>query len=147
MYLLITGGFDPVHSGHIKAFCRAAALGKLVVALNSDEWLVRKKGAFFMPYSERMSVISNLQMVHDVLDGWDDADGTACHAIRKFHQEFRGKELAFVNGGDRTPHGANESEFALCTNLGIVSIFGVGGGKTASSSNFLDSYVEAMAKK
>lgn len=149
MYLLITGGFDPIHSGHLTAFNRAASLGNLIVGLNSDSWLTRKKGTFFMPYTERRTIISNLNMVYSVLDTWNDDDGTACHAISKFHKEFgnRREQLAFVNGGDRTPAGANQAEFDLCTNLGIVSIFGVGGGKTASSSNFLADYLEAMTKK
>ncbi len=149
MYVLITGGFDPVHSGHINAFTKAASLGRLVVGLNSDSWLSRKKGRFLMPYSERKTIINSLNMVYSVLDPWNDDDGTACLAISKFHKEFgsRNDPLAFVNGGDRTPFGASEAEFNLCTSLGIVSIFGVGGDKTASSSNFLGDYLEAMTKK
>jgi len=149
MYLLITGGFDPIHSGHIAAFNKAASLGHLVVGLNSDMWLTRKKGTFFLPYSERRAITRSLSMVHSVLEPWNDDDGTACHAISKFHKEFgnRREPLAFVNGGDRIPSGASEAEFELCTSLGIFSIFGVGGGKTASSSNFLGDYVEAVSKK
>lgn len=149
MYLLITGGFDPIHSGHLAAFNKAASLGSLVVGLNSDSWLTRKKGTFFLPYSERKAITRSLSMVNCVLDPWDDDDGTACDAIRKFHKEFgnRRDALAFVNGGDRTPSGASEAEYELCTSLGIFSIFGVGGGKTASSSNFLGDYLEAMTKK
>jgi D-beta-D-heptose 7-phosphate kinase/D-beta-D-heptose 1-phosphate adenosyltransferase len=149
MYVLITGGFDPIHSGHIAAFNKAASLGKLIVGLNSDVWLTRKKGAFFLPYSERRTIIRSLSMVYYVLDSWNDDDGTACQAISKFYKEYgnRNEPLAFVNGGDRTPSGASEAEFDLCTSLGIVSVFGVGGGKTASSSTFLGDYVEAMSKK
>ena len=61
MYVLITGGFDPIHSGHLNAFNKAARLGKLVVGLNSDSWLIRKKGAFLLPQSERRDVIQNLK--------------------------------------------------------------------------------------
>jgi D-beta-D-heptose 7-phosphate kinase/D-beta-D-heptose 1-phosphate adenosyltransferase len=149
MYLLITGGFDPIHSGHLAAFNKASELGSLVVGLNSDAWLTRKKGTFFMPYSERRAITRSLSMVRCVLDPWNDDDGTACQAISKFHKEFgnRREPLAFVNGGDRIPSGASEAEFELCTSLGIFSIFGVGGGKTASSSNFLGDYLEAMTKK
>ncbi len=149
MYLLITGGFDPIHSGHLAAFNKAASLGHLVVGLNSDMWLTRKKGTFLLPYSERRAITRSLSMVHSVLEPWNDDDGTACNAINKFHKEFgnRREPLAFVNGGDRIPSGASEAEFELCTSLGIFSIFGVGGGKTASSSNFLGDYLEAMTKK
>jgi cytidyltransferase-like protein len=149
MYVLITGGFDPTHSGHIAAFNKAASIGKLIVALNSDAWLTRKKGTFFLPYSERRTIIRSLSMVYHVLDQWNDDDGTACLAISKFHKEYgnRNEPLAFVNGGDRTPSGVSDAEFELCTSLGIVSIFGVGGGKTASSSAFLADYVEAISKK
>jgi len=149
MYVLITGGFDPLHSGHLNAFNKAARLGKLVVALNSDSWLIKKKGAFLLPYWERCNVVKHLNMVHHVLDDWNDDDGTACQAISRFKNEYwnRGEPLAFVNGGDRTPFGASQQEFSLCTSLGVVSIFGVGGDKTASSSNFSAAYVEAINKK
>lgn len=148
MYLLITGGFDPVHSGHLRAFTYASRIGKLIVGLNSDEWLIRKKGAYLLPYAERVSVVRNLKTVHDTIDGWDDDDGSACAAIHTFYQKYRdrGEVLAFANGGDRTPAGVNLNEFELCSSLGIVSIFGVGGDKTASSSNFLGEYVARMCK-
>jgi D-beta-D-heptose 7-phosphate kinase/D-beta-D-heptose 1-phosphate adenosyltransferase len=144
MYILITGGFDPVHSGHIKAFRVAERLGKLVIGLNSDEWLVRKKGVSFMTYAERYSVVSNLMCVHSILDSWTDDDGTACDAIRVFHKQFkdRGVPLLFANGGDRTAMQANCQEFDECTALGILSIYGLGGVKTASSSNILKRYAD-----
>lgn len=149
MYVLITGGFDPIHSGHLNAFASAASLGNLVVGLNSDRWLINKKGAFLLPYREREVVVKNLRTVFDVLSPWDDTDGSACAAIQKFHNRYASEKvpLAFVNGGDRTPTGVNEQEFALCTSLGITSIFGMGGGKTASSSNFLADYLSAISKK
>jgi D-beta-D-heptose 7-phosphate kinase/D-beta-D-heptose 1-phosphate adenosyltransferase len=143
MYILITGGFDPVHSGHIKAFRAAERFGKLVIGLNSDSWLARKKGTSFMPFAERYTVVSNLAPVHSILDCWDDSDNTACAAIHLFHKQFkdRGVPLVFANGGDRVPQQANSEEFELCTQLGIVSVFGLGGAKTASSSSFLQDYV------
>lgn len=149
MYVLITGGFDPLHSGHLNAFNKAAKLGKLIVGLNSDSWLIKKKGAFLLPYAERCNMAVHLNMVYSVLPEWNDDDGTACQAISKFKDEYWNKSepLAFINGGDRTPFGASEKEFSLCTRLGIVSIFGVGGGKTASSSNFLGDYVQALSTK
>lgn len=149
MYILITGGFDPIHSGHLNAFNKAALLGRVVVGLNSDNWLIRKKGAFLLPYEERSAVVRNLTAVYDVLPPWEDADGSACMAINQFYSTFKSYStpLMFVNGGDRVPSGANEQEFNLCTSLGIVSAFGLGGGKTASSSNFLADYLATVSKK
>lgn len=149
MYLLITGGFDPIHSGHLNAFNTAAGLGSLVVGLNSDAWLIRKKGARLLPYSERKAIVNSFITVNSVLDPWDDEDGSACAAIRQFHSRYKDKRspMMFVNGGDRTPAGVNIKEFDLCSSLGIISVFGVGGDKTASSSNFLGDYVQTMLKK
>ena len=81
--VLVTGGFDPLHSGHISYFKEAKKLGdKLVVGLNSDEWLTRKKGKPFMPIKERVEIIRNLKMVDDVLT-WEDNDDSASGAIFK----------------------------------------------------------------
>lgn len=149
MYILITGGFDPIHSGHINAFNKAASLGKLTVGLNSDAWLIRKKQVFLLPYIERKTIIKHLNMVANVLEPWDDSDGSACGAIQKFYSQYKesNSTMLFVNGGDRVPSGANQQEFDLCTSLGILSVFGSGGSKTASSSNFLGDYVSNITKK
>lgn len=81
--VVVSGGFDPVHSGHIAMFKAAKALGDvLVVALNSDDWLTRKKGQPFMPWKERMSIIKELAVVDQVIE-FDDSDNTACAADRK----------------------------------------------------------------
>ena len=79
--VIVTGGFDPVHSGHIAYFTAARALGdRLIVGLNSDQWLHRKKGRSFMPWAERYSVLSAMSMISEVIE-FDDSDGTACDAI------------------------------------------------------------------
>ena len=101
--VLVTGGFDPLHSGHIAYLTAAKKLGdKLVVGINSDEWLTRKKGKPFMPLRERISIISALTVVDDVLT-WDDSDDSACGAIFKLMSTSGyGQDIIFANGGDRT---------------------------------------------
>ena len=80
--IVVSGGFDPIHSGHIAYFESAKKLGdKLIVALNSDQWLVDKKGKFFMTFNERKSIIENLSMVDDVIDFEDDDVGSATNAL------------------------------------------------------------------
>jgi cytidyltransferase-like protein len=146
MYILITGGFDPLHSGHIHAFTEAARIGKLIVAPNSDDWLIRKKKSFLLPRSERVAIIRSLKMVEDTISSWDDYDDTSCGAIKDFYARYRSKgNLFFANGGDRGPLGANESEVNLCEELGIFTLYGLGQ-KTQSSSKFLADYVHRLIK-
>ena len=141
-YILFTGGFDPIHSGHINVIKASAKLGKVIVAPNSDQWLTKKKVSAFQPLSERVKIITSLKGVESTLTDWDDSDGTACAAIKKFHELYYNSEasLLFANGGDRTPTTVSEHEITLCNKLGIMPIFNVGGGKTQSSSNFLEQW-------
>ncbi len=101
--VLVTGGFDPLHSGHIAYFNAAKELGDiLVVGVNSDDWLRRKKGREFMPGNERVTIIENLKMVdHCIL--FDDSDGSAKEAIKNVRKLFPTSPIIFANGGDRTP--------------------------------------------
>lgn len=149
MYVLITGGFDPIHSGHLNAIISASSIGKVIVGLNSDEWLIRKKGSFLLPFVERRLIASNLTCVHSVLNEWDDSDGTACEAIKEFHARYKtkGAPLFFANGGDRTPMHSSSEEFDMCLSLGIYPIFGIGGDKTASSSTFINNFIQATTRK
>jgi len=99
--VLVTGGFDPLHSGHIEYFKAAKQLGdKLVVGLNSDEWLIRKKGRPFMSFQERSKIISALECVDTVIS-FDDSDDTACGAIYKTLATHGNIKVIFANGGDR----------------------------------------------
>jgi len=102
--VLVTGGFDPLHSGHIAYFKAAKELGdELWVGLNSDEWLTNKKGRPFMPWTERANILSELSCVDNVID-FDDSDGTAKDAITKAIMEagkISATKLIFANGGDR----------------------------------------------
>jgi cytidyltransferase-like protein len=131
--VLITGGFDPIHSGHIAYIQAAKKLGDLlIVGVNSDEWLTRKKGAPFMPYAERSAILKNIIGVDFVID-FDDSDGSAKHALWMVRQSYPGNHIVFANGGDRTENNIPEMIFD-----DIEFVFGVGGeNKLNSSSDIL----------
>jgi cytidyltransferase-like protein len=132
--VLVTGGFDPVHSGHIAYLESAKKLGDiLVVGVNSDAWLERKKGQAFMPWRERSAIIRALHCVDFVID-FDDADGTAKHAIQITRQSYPQDHIIFANGGDRTDKNIPEMDIDD-TNLKFM--FGVGGFNKANSSSWI----------
>jgi cytidyltransferase-like protein len=132
--VLVTGGFDPVHSGHIAYFKAARTLGNmLIVGLNSDEWLERKKGRAFMPWNERLCVINNLAMVDEVYT-FDDSDGSARHFIQQVRAHYPNSELIFANGGDRTDKNIPEMDFK---DSNLKFVFGVGGFDKANSSSWI----------
>jgi cytidyltransferase-like protein len=132
--VLITGGFDPLHSGHIAYFKAAKKLGDLlIVGVNSDEWLARKKGAPFMPYRERSEIVRNIVGVDVVID-FDDSDGSARHAIRMVRQSYPGNPIIFANGGDRTQTNIPEMDI-IDNNLEFA--FGVGGEDKKNSSSWI----------
>ena len=137
----MTGGFDPIHSGHLAYFKAAKQLGnKLIVGVNSDEWLTRKKGKAFMPFDERIEIIKGLSVVDDVIS-FDDSDDTACGAIYKtLATHGSGTKVIFANGGDRTD--ANIPEMTTYGDLPYCDfVFGVGGeNKKNSSSWILEEY-------
>ena len=124
----VSGGMDCLHVGHLDLFDSAARYGRLVVILNSDEFLIRKKGYRFMPWQDRARVILALNIVTAVTPV-DDADGTVSEALRRVRPDY------FCNGGDRTE--PNEAEDAICRELDIHQLFNVGGGKTRSSSEII----------
>ena len=132
--VIVTGGFDPLHSGHIAYFEAAKRLGdRLVVGLNSDAWLTRKKGRPFMPMSERRAIIENLNMVDKVIE-FDDSDNTAIDAIRvaRTHYTVPRTKFVFANGGDRTADNIPEMVFD-----DVEFVFGVGGDNKANSSSWI----------
>jgi cytidyltransferase-like protein len=132
--VLITGGFDPLHSGHIAYFKAAKTLGDmLIVGLNSDDWLIRKKGAAFMPWNERLCIINNLSMVDEVYT-FDDNDGSAKHFIQQARAHYPDAQLIFANGGDRTKDNIPEMD-VVDSNLSFV--FGVGGEDKKNSSSWI----------
>ena len=136
--VLVTGGFDPLHSGHIEYFKEAKKLGDLlIVGINTDEWLARKKGKPFMPYEERLAIIENLKMVNAVV-AFDDSDDTACGAIFKVRATIGHKKLIFANGGDRTTKNTPEEDMFGDQ---VDFVYGIGGtNKKNSSSWILDNW-------
>jgi cytidyltransferase-like protein len=136
--VLVTGGFDPPHSGHIDYFNAAKALGdKLVVAINTDEWLVRKKGKPFMDQYERGRIIESLKMVDQVVC-YPDADGSSKNAITGVRAMYPDDTIVFANGGDRTKDNIPEMDV---DDDNIEFAFGVGGDyKTNSSSTLLKNW-------
>jgi cytidyltransferase-like protein len=132
--VLVTGGFDPLHSGHIAYFECAKKLGDiLVVGVNSDAWLTRKKGAPFMPLLERTNIVRNLKMVDYVID-FNDNDGSARHAIQMVRQSYPQDQIIFANGGDRTNENIPEMDVA---DTDTKFVFGVGGFNKANSSSWI----------
>jgi D-beta-D-heptose 7-phosphate kinase/D-beta-D-heptose 1-phosphate adenosyltransferase len=133
--VLITGGFDPVHSGHIEYIKAASEIGRVVIGLNSDDWLVRKKKQAFMPISERKSVLENLKQVMCVIE-FNDADGTACDAIRIVKEMFPNQKVLFANGGDRGNENTPEID-RYKNDPRVEFIFGVGGDYKKNSSSWI----------
>jgi cytidyltransferase-like protein len=122
----VSGGFDPIHIGHIRMIREASKLGKLIVILNNDAFLTRKKGRPFMPLEERKEILENIKGVDSVFVSIDEDD-----SISKSLEAI--KPDIFANGGDRK----NESEIReaeVCKRLGIEMVFNVGGEKVQSSS-------------
>jgi D-beta-D-heptose 7-phosphate kinase/D-beta-D-heptose 1-phosphate adenosyltransferase len=124
----ISGGCDPIHVGHVRMIQQAAEYGDVIVILNSDEWLMRKKGFVFMAWEERAEIISAIKGVTKVVYV-DDSDGTVCEALLRIKPHF------FANGGDRTD--INTPEKQICIDNDITMIWGIGGGKIQSSSDLV----------
>lgn len=130
--VLVTGGFDPLHSGHIEYFKAAKQLGdKLIVGLNSDAWLTRKKGQPFMPWSERLVIVKNLSMVDEVI-AFNDDDGSSIDAIHITKASYPFDEVIFANGGDRTENNIPEMNVS-----NVTFEFGVGGENKLNSSSWI----------
>jgi cytidyltransferase-like protein len=131
--VLVTGGFDPLHSGHIEYFKAARELGDhLVVGVNSDEWLTRKKGRPFMPFEERCAIIKELSCVDEVM-GFNDNDDTANNAIfRILSTKGTRTKVVFANGGDRTKTNIPEMTYS-----DVEFVFGVGGEDKKNSSSWI----------
>ena len=139
--VVVSGGFDPVHIGHVRMFQEARALGdRLVVVLNNDNWLMLKKGFVFMPEAERKEVIEAFRAVDEVVLTKHEA-GTTDMSICKALEELRPD--IFANGGDRKIE--NIPEVATCEAIGCEMVFNVGrGGKVQSSSELAKKIKESL---
>lgn len=137
--IVASGGFDPLHLGHLQYIHEAAKLGdeksKLIVIVNSDEWLIRKKGFSFMPLKERMAIVGAISGV-DYVVSWDDGGPTVSGALELL------KPNIFAKGGDRD-RPENVPEFGVCERINCEVIFGVGGGKIQSSSYLVEKAKES----
>ena len=127
--IMLSGGFDPVHIGHVRMIIAAAAAGRVIIVANSDDWLMRKKGYIFMPWEERAEILRALVGVSEVV-AVDDLDGTVCEALTRIKPDI------FGNGGDR--NNKNTPEKALCKELGIKMAWALGGDKIQSSSELVN---------
>lgn len=142
--IIVSGGFDPIHEGHIALFNSASmCLGqfeKIYVLVNSDEWLMRKKGKSFQSFYTRKTIVENLHMVQEAL-AFDDSDNTAIMGIEKIVQDPKnsGAVFYFCNGGDRQKGTTPEDEY--CAKNGVKSLYGIGGeDKKNSSSDILEGW-------
>ena len=127
--IVVSGGLDPIHVGHVNMIQAAAILGDVIIVLNSDAWLKRKKGYVFMPYDERKYLLKQIKGVTEV-SAVDDSDGTVCEALRRLKPDM------FGNGGDRTSE--NTPEMSTCQELAIEMIWNLGGKKIQSSSGLIN---------
>ena len=132
--ILISGGFDPIHSGHIKLINDASKYGDVIVLLNSDEWLRNKKGKEFLSFDERKIIMKNIKGVIDVIE-FDDSDKTCIDGIKKAKSLYKNNIIKFANGGDRNNETTPEKEF--CDKNDIETLFGIGGNEKSNSSSWI----------
>ena len=147
-YALVSGGFDPVHIGHLQMFQEAGKLAdNVVVLLNSDDWLVRKKGKTFMDAEHRKGILEEMECVSRVIIQSGDEDDSSSNALMNFALQHSDSKICFCNGGDRKD---NETirEAITCNTYNISLEFGIGGNyKAASSSELLDNYVSKPVER
>ena len=135
--VLVTGGFDPLHSGHLAYFRAAKKLGdKPIVGINSDSWLERKKGKNFLPLSERYEIVSALKYVDNCIL-FNDEDDTAIEAIRNVIMLYPFDRIIFANGGDRVEGNTPEEDAKLFPEKDIIFQYGVGGLDKKNSSSWI----------
>ncbi len=137
--IMVSGGFDPVHAGHIRMIRAAAKYGDVIVIANSDAWLHEKKGFVFMDFNQRAEILNSIKGVV-LVDSVDDSDGTVCEAIARLRPTY------FANGGDRGKH--NTPEQNVCDDLGIEMLWSIGGDeKVAASSDLVNNVVGKLSTK
>jgi len=136
----VSGGMDPLHVGHLRHLKAAKKLGdKLIVILNGDGWLKRKKGAVFMPSKDRKEIIEELECVDEVII-WDDGKDHVANALRKIRPNI------FAKGGQYSSKNLPVEEIKACEEIGCKIVYAVGGGKIRSSSKLLKDYCQKLKK-
>ena len=138
----VSGGFDPVHVGHVRMILEAGELGDVIVIANSDAWLMRKKGYVFMPWEERAEILSSIRGVTAVVEA-KDHDNTVCETLEDL-RDTTGLDY-FANGGDRKK--SNTPEMALCEKIGVQMVWNCGGSKIQSSSELVNRQKSLVKKQ
>ena len=133
--VIVSGYFNPVHSGHISMFREARELGNLFVIVNSDKQVELKGSVPFMEEQERLEIINSIKYVNKAIRAIDE-DGTVCSTIKLVSKMFEGYHIIFANGGDRKEGDVPEEK--ICKELGIEMAYNIGGEKTQSSSWLLE---------
>jgi len=138
--IILSGGFDPIHKGHIRMFKAAKNFpAEVIVGLNSDSWLTRKKGKPFIDFDERKEILESIRFIDSVCS-FDDNDDSACELIKsviKEKEQVENLKIYFGNGGDRNKK--NSPEVDYCSKNNIDILWGLGGEKIQSSSNLINS--------
>ena len=132
--VLVSGGFDPIHSGHIKLIKEASEHGRGVILLNSDQWLQNKKGVEFLPFKEREIIMLALKNVIDVIS-CGNIDETCIDGIKIAIDKYKNSRIKFANGGDRDNKTTPESIF--CNKNNVELLWGIGGNNKSNSSSWI----------
>tara|TARA_B100000575_G_scaffold283449_1_gene276311 strand:+ start:1896 stop:2330 length:435 start_codon:yes stop_codon:yes gene_type:complete len=132
--VIVSGGFDPVHSGHVKLIEEASKHGSVIVLLNSDKWLQNKKGKSFLPFEERKTIMNAFKNVIDVIV-CGELDSTCIDGMKIIIKKYSNYKIKFANGGDRNNKSTPETLF--CENNGIETLWGIGGENKSNSSSWI----------
>ena len=136
--MILSGGFDPLHVGHIRMIQHARDMAALVVVgINSDEWLQRSRGRVLTPFDDRCEIVASIRGVTSAVGFDDERRHARCRLIKMVCRLSPGAKIAFGNGGDRTS--TNVPEVEICQELGVDLVWGVGGSKVESSSGIIES--------
>ena len=135
--IILSGGFDPIHKGHVRMFKAASKFGRVIVGLNSDDWLIRKKNKYFMTFDERHEILQSIKFVNEVIS-FNDSDDTAIQLIKTIIKQYQNFKISFGNGGDRTK--STTPELIFCKNNNIEMLWNLGGTKIQSSSSLLKNW-------
>ena len=144
---IVSGGFDPIHPGHIMMMKDCLKFSNyLIVGVNSNKWLINKKGNYFMDIQHRLYVVSSLNVVNETMEFEDDDKGSANNLLIKIRNKYSNDKIIFANGGDRSDS-SKILEFETAKQYNIDLKFGIGGShKESSSSDLLKRWSEYSKK-